>query len=306
MKHFLLALTILANANFPVKDIFLRHNLAESIVHSSAGARRGLRLSYVRLTTGVRLHYAEQGSPNGEPVIMLHGYTDSWFSYSRVMRLLEPNYHLYILDQRGHGDSDRPATGYTFREFAADVIAFMDAKGLNEATVVGHSMGSFVAQQVAVTAPDRVKRLVLIGSATSVRNNEVLELEQAVSQLEDPVPARFVREFQLGTTYRSLPQQFLKRVIQESLKVPARVWREVMAGMLQSPSASAPLTAIRVPTLILWGDRETIFPRAEQDSLAAAIPNSVLKIYPETGHGLHWEQPEQFVRDFDEFMTRTH
>ncbi len=261
-----------------------------------------MRFADVRLKTGVRLRYAEQGDPAGHPIILLHGYTDSGFSFSRVLPVFDPAYHVYVLDQRGHGDSDRPTSGYTFRDFAADVIAFMDAKGIKRATLVGHSMGSIVAQQVVLSAPQLVERLVLIGSATTVRNDMVLEFQQAVQTLKDTVPAEFVREFQASTVYQPLPDEFMNRVVAESLKLPARLWREVMAGMLAG-DCKAQLGGIRVPTLIIWGDRDTIFLRAEQDALAATLPNAVLKVYRETGHSPHWERPEQFVQDLKAFIT---
>jgi non-heme chloroperoxidase len=62
------------------------------------------------------------------------------------------------------------------------------------------------------------------------------------------------------------------------------------------------LRDIDVPTLILWGEQDALFPREEQERLAAAIPGATLKIYPETGHAVHWERPEQVVRDLDAFM----
>src|SRR5688572_4752201 len=91
------------------------------------------------LSTGVRLHYAERGDREGEAIIFLHGYSDSWFSFSRVLPLLSPSYHAIALTQRGHGDSDKPECCYTVDDFAADVDAFMDAVGIERATVVGHS-----------------------------------------------------------------------------------------------------------------------------------------------------------------------
>lgn len=90
------------------------------------------------LATGVRLHYAEQGDPNGESIIFLHGYSDSWFSFSRVFPLLSPEYHAFALTQRGHGDSDKPECCYTLDDFAADVDVFMEAVGIESATLVGH------------------------------------------------------------------------------------------------------------------------------------------------------------------------
>jgi len=109
---------------------------------------------------------------------MLHGFTDSWFSFSRVLPLLDNKYRVYILDQRGHGDSDRPVGGYALPQFAGDVLAFMDEMKIKQATIVGHCMGSFVSQHVVSEAPDRVSKLVLIASATSFRNNTVLELQR--------------------------------------------------------------------------------------------------------------------------------
>ena len=234
---------------------------------ASAGA---LRFADMRLATGVRLHYAEAGDPAGAPVIMLHGYTDSSFSFSRALSYLDRRHHVYLLDQRGHGDSERPASGYAFSDFVADVIAFMDAKGIARATLVGHSMGSFIAQGVALAAPARVEGLVLVGSATTVRNDVVLELRQALETLPESVPEKFAREFQLGTVHLPMPDEFMDRVVAESRKLPTRAWRAVMEGMLAG-DYRARLGEIQAPTLILWGDRDAIFPRSEQDALAAAI-----------------------------------
>ena len=259
------------------------------------------RFADARLATGVRLRYAELGDPAAQPLILLHGYSDSWFSYSRVLPGLARRHRVYALDLRGHGDSDRPAGGYTMPELAADVVAFMDAKGIERATVVGHSMGSFVGQQVAVRAPERVARLVLIGSATTFRSlMGVSELARAVDALSDPVPPEFAREFQVSTIHRPVPEEFLDRAVAESLKLPARVWRAVMAGMLATGAASE-LGRLGIPTLILWGDQDSCFARSEQEALVAAIPGALLKVYPETGHALHWERPEEFVRDLEGF-----
>jgi pimeloyl-ACP methyl ester carboxylesterase len=190
-------------------------------------------------------------------------------------------------------------------DLAADVIAFMDVKGIERATVVGHSMGSFVAQQVVAAAPERVARLVLIASTTTPRNVVgISDLARAVDSLVDPVPPEFAREFQVSTIYHPVPEEFLDEAVAVSLKLPARVWREIMAGMLATgPVAS--LGQSGIPTLILWGDRDSGFPRSEQEALLAAIPGAELKVYPETGHALHWERPAEFVRDLEAFLARS-
>jgi non-heme chloroperoxidase len=258
------------------------------------------------LSTGVRLHYAERGDPRGEAIVFLHGYSDSWFSFSRVLPLLSPSYHAFALTQRGHADSDKPGCCYTPNDFAADVDAFMEAVGIDEATLVGASTGALFAQRVTLSYPRRVSRLVLIGSQTPA--NEALSgLLEEVRALEDPVPPEFVREFQESTIYYPVPQEFLDTVVSESLKLPAHVWRDYLEQAVLSIDHDyvVELREINVPTLLLWGEQDPLFPREEQERLAEAIPDAALKIYPETGHAVHWDRPEEVVRDLEAFMKET-
>jgi non-heme chloroperoxidase len=268
-----------------------------------------LQFATTPLETGLRLHYAEQGDTSGEAIVFLHGYSDSWFSFSRMLPLLSAEYHAFALTQRGHGDSDKPECCYTPDDFAADVDAFMDAVGLEEATVVGASTGALFAQRVVLSYPRRVSRLVLVGAQTPANeaNEVVLGLQEEVRALEDPVPPEFVRAFQEGTIHQPVPQEFLDTVVSESLKLPARVWRDYLEGAVLSIDQDyvLPLRKIDVPTLILWGEQDPLFPREEQERLAAAIPGATLKVYPETGHAVHWDRPEWVVRDLEEFMKET-
>ena len=264
----------------------------------------GPRFAEVRLSNGVRLHYLEQGDPEGRPVLLIHGITDSWHSFSRVLPGISKSHRVYALDLRGHGDSDRPADGYTPRDMAGDVLAFMDAMGIRRATLVGHSMGSFVAQQTGLAAPERVAGLVLIGSGSTVRNEVTLELQQAMASLPDTVPADFVREFQVSTVHQPVPEEFMDRVVAESRKAPARVWRAALAGMLETERFTG-LGHHRVPALLLWGDRDGMFSRSEQEVLVAALPVASLKVYRETGHAPHWERPKEVIRDLESFLRTT-
>jgi pimeloyl-ACP methyl ester carboxylesterase len=254
----------------------------------------------VSLPTGVRLRYADVGPQNGKPLILLHGYSDSWFSFSVILGLVPPELRLVIPDQRGHGDSERPSGGYAPEELAGDAIALLEALGIRSAVVVGHSLGSFVAQRMATLAPRRVSSLVLVGSAAKAASDAVRSLVAAVQSLTDPVDIEFIREFQMSTIYRPVPPAFLDRVIAESLKLPARVWKAVLAGLLDLPVLLTDSIAIECPVSLFWGDRDAIFGREDQEELLRRIPHARLQVLKEVGHAVHWEAPGEFVRYLNE------
>jgi non-heme chloroperoxidase len=249
-------------------------------------------LGQVRLSTGLTLHYAAQGPAEGPAVILLHGYSDSWFSFSRVLPLLPTEMRIIAPDLRGHGDSDRPSAGYRIGDLAADVVALMDALAVPKAVVVGHSMGSFVARRVYELAPQRVSRLVLVGSAPIANNDVMRELALAVNSLGDPVDQTFVRDFQLSTISVPVPEPFLEAVIANSRRMPAAIWRAIMQGLLEyEPVALSP----EIRTLVLGGRRDAVFSATEHMVLARQFPRGELHLIDGVGHTLHWEQPSTFV-----------
>ena len=260
-----------------------------------------MRFDSVQLSTGPRLHYAEQGDTAGEAVLFLHGWPDSWFTYSRVLDLLSPQFLALVPDQRGFGESDKPESGYGIDVFAEDAVAFLDALEVERATIVGHSFGSFVTRQMAITHPERVARLVLIGSGVTAGTPVVLDAQAVTHTLQDRVSVEFAREFQSGTAYVPLPAPFFERLVFESMKLPARLWRETIDKLIAHRDP-APLSAIAAPTLLLWGEHDALFSREHQDQLVAGIPGARLIIYPETGHCPNWERPERVAADLQAFL----
>jgi pimeloyl-ACP methyl ester carboxylesterase len=280
----------------------------------------------VELRPGLRLPYVEQGDPGGVPVLLLHGVTDSWRSFERVLPHLPASLRVFALTQRGHGDADRPATGYRARDFADDVAAFTRALGLGPVVIVGHSMGATNAVRFALDHPARTLGLVLVAAFAGYRDNPVVTdfVRTGVARLEDPIDPAFVREFQRTTLAQPVPPDFFETVVGESLKVPARVWRAAFAAFLgDSPRAAPGSTEARVwraafaafleddgvgerggiaaPTLVVWGARDAFCPRADQDALVGAIAGARLLVYERAGHAVHWEEPERFAADLAAF-----
>ena len=173
-----------------------------------------LAIKSVELPGRARLTYAEQGDPLGIPVLLLHGATDSWRSFERVLPHLPDSIRAIAVTQRGHGESSRPEGGYRTSDFAADLVALMDALDLETAVIAGHCMGGSVAQRFALDYPERTQGLVLAGTFPTMRGNrDVQELWNSyVSTMTDPVDRHFVVRFQEGTLPNRCRKSFLRQL----------------------------------------------------------------------------------------------
>ena len=257
----------------------------------------------IELPGNINLNYVEQGISTGTPVIFLHGYTDSWHSFDSVLSNLPKNMHAFAITQRGHGNSDKPASGYSPKDFANDVAAFIEKRKLGPVVVVGHSMGGVVVQRFAMDHPELTKAVVIIGSATSVKNfSSVKEFVEMVNQLNDPIEPAFAEEFQKSTLAKPINDSYYKELVGESLKVPARVWKGILNDLMNY-DPSGELNIIRKPTLIVWGEQDIFCQRESQDNLLKSIKNSRLLIYKGTGHAVHWEEPQRFSNDLVIFIN---
>jgi pimeloyl-ACP methyl ester carboxylesterase len=259
----------------------------------------------INLETGVKLRYVDTGPRNGQPIIFLHGATDSSHSWSMTTPFLSDSYRILALDQRGHGDSEKPLFGYNIAQYADDVIAFMNKLRIQQAVIVGHSMGSFIAHQVASAYPNRVSKLVLIGSAkTGVGNPVITSLWEdpiGLPSFQDPIDPEFIRSWQTGPN--PVDPVFFEKVLSETAKVPALVWKGIFR-MLLSDDHSYFLKAITAPVLVIWGDLDVIFSRADQDALLAALPpGAQLMVFSGAGHNTHWEQPQAVALAIRTFLA---
>ena len=240
--------------------------------------------------------------PSGVPVIFLHGVTDSWRSFEWMLPHLPPTINAYAISVRGHGGSDRPAHGYEAPDFARDLNGFMERLEIPSAVVVGHSMGSGIALQFALDYPSRTRALVLMGAMSKWGGTpDIDELVTAVGRFTDTVDPAFVLDFQLSTVATSVPA-IIEVAVEESLRVPARVWQEAFAGIARF-DVSKELSKITVPTLVLWGSKETIATFAEQEVLVGGLERARLRVYEDAGHAIHWDEPARVARDIAAFVT---
>jgi pimeloyl-ACP methyl ester carboxylesterase len=247
----------------------------------------------VTLRTGITMKYAEAGNPLGTPVILLHGYTDSGRSFQFVMPALEkenPQLRIIAPDLRGHGESsmpdsaeciENPETCFEPADFAADIVALMDQLNIPKAHIVGHSMGSIVAQELVLSHSGRVNGLVLIGTFVSGKEcsacpflSELVELSWR-AELEKspgfhwPADAWSLTPNDLGEDAMAFLQNFwvvdmvaadafAQAILPETANVKLGTWIGVIKALAQMDNREA-LKNLKKPTLILWATQDNAF-----------------------------------------------
>lgn len=254
----------------------------------------------MRLDTGLTVPYVAHGDPTGTPVLLLHPWGESLRCFDLLFPLLPATIHAVAFDQRGHGEADKPADGYTLQDFADDVVAFMDAVGMSSAVLLGSSSGGYVAQEVAVRSPQHVSGLVLVGSPRSLRGRP--SFADAVDRLTDPVDRAWVKaSLNWFPRFHDVPSWYVEARVDDGVRMPAHVWRKALTGLCAAvpPTETGTITA---STLIMWGGRDELLSREDEEALAAVIPGSRLIVYDNTGHLVLWEQPERVASDLTEFV----
>ena len=262
------------------------------------------RAATVTLESGLNLSYAEQGTESGPAVLLLPGPTDSWRSYEPVLDRLPHSIRAIAVSQRGHGDSDKPDSGFGVEDFAGDVVELLNALEIDRAVLVGHSGSCLVARRVALDHPARIAGLVLEASPTNLCTDAALQfVSSVVAGLADPIDPDFARSFVANTSSDNVAPEVVDMLVADILKVPARVWHAMFSGLLDYDDTPE-LTRVGAPTLLIWGDDDPLVSREMQEVLADRIPHAELIIYPAVGHTPRWDDSQRFSGDLAAFVER--
>ena len=256
----------------------------------------------VRLPNGIKLAYVELGDPKGEPLLLLHGYTDTSRSWSLTAPHLA-RYRLIIPDQRGHGAADAPACCYSLSAFADDARLLLDALNVRKAAVAGHSLGSMIAITMAAEHPARVSAVVLVGStvlAPVKRGDWLYESAMAVGDRLDP-NSQFARDWHPANQPTRVDPAFAEAVNADLYRIEGHVWRSVMRELTDLP-VGRHARDIRAPVLILSGGKDPLFPAEHHAALIKAFPAAGAHVFAELGHNPNWEAPEAVAGRIDDFL----
>ena len=242
-------------------------------------------------------------SGEGTPLVFVHGFTTTAEFWREQVEAFSARHQMVRINLPGHGRSPRPEDrSYTIDAFVEDVLKVYRALAIESAVLVGLSMGGTVAQNFALSYPERVRALVLVGATphglgADVNVDNVLK---AIDELGVVVASQKVIERSFGAAASPQLVEFAKN---EVAQTPAFVAREAIAS-LNSSDSRARLGEIHVPTLVVVGDEDIITPPSESQALAAGIPSSELAIIPSAGHFPMLEQPDRFNPLLGEFLTR--
>jgi pimeloyl-ACP methyl ester carboxylesterase len=265
------------------------------------------------IADGVTFAYRELGPRSGTPVVFithLAAVLDNWDP--RVVDGIAAERHVITFDNRGVGASSG-STPRTIQEMAKDAVTFIRALGLEHVDIHGFSMGGMIAQVIAQTDPQLVRKLILSGTGPAggegIKNVTVvshLDTVRALFTLQDPKQFLF---FPRTANGRRAGKEFLARLKERTVDRDKAIsliaynnqLKAIHRWGLERPQD---LSVIQQPVLVANGDSDRMVPSKNSADLARRLPNAELVIYPDAGHGGIFQFHDQFVKSANEFLDR--
>jgi len=254
------------------------------------------------VVNGTELYYEEYGS--GNPLILLHGLTANILMYTREIEYLKNHFHVVALDSRGHGKSEKPSS-YTLNDHVKDVISLMDHLNINRASIMGISMGSYIAQGVALTIPDRVDKLILVSAKSNGKTSSMMRLfTEHTEELE-------------GLDYMEKINHVSKYIFHNMEAVANELFKGTDESLIltteQQTAANKALEGfdfrhelqkVTAQTLVVSGTYDGLNPPEEGKEIGSLIRDSQFVEFTESGHSPNVEEPEKFKQIVTEFLQK--
>jgi pimeloyl-ACP methyl ester carboxylesterase len=251
-------------------------------------------------TNGIELYYEERGS--GAPLLLIMGITAPGPVWEKHAVYWEKEFRCIIVDNRGVGRSEKPAGPYTTAQMADDYVGLLDALQIPEARVVGCSMGSTIAQQLAIRHPEKVRSLVLMCTWARCDNTAKAIFEHMMHCKARLRPEEFALYIQLLIYSKpSWDKDMMFAELEEGRKQAAMEQQpqplhglEGQAAACMTHDVLGRLGGVQQPALVIGGKDDVFTPVWMAEEVAGAMPNAELHLYDKSGHAFHWENLEDF------------
>ncbi len=262
-------------------------------------------------TNNIELYYEIHGA--GQPLVLISGLGYPLWQWHKMVPFLAEHFQVITFDNRGVGQSDKPAGPYTAQMLAADTAGLLETLGIEKAIIAGHSMGGFIAQAMALDFPQKVAKLILC-STNFGGPHHVPVTAEAMKVLTD-VTSDALTRFKNGLAVSTAPDWSEKNpeMIEEWVKWrianpidPAPYQAQMAIGFGLMPEAAAfenKLPRLNVPTLILFGAHDKVVPPENASLLAEKISGSKVVILPNAGHFFPIEVAEAASRTITDFAA---
>jgi pimeloyl-ACP methyl ester carboxylesterase len=249
------------------------------------------------------VHYETQG--RGQPVVLLHGWLESWLPWRGTMEALGTHWKTYALDFWGFGESGKQGGSFTVQDYVEMVDQFLERLGIERAPIIGHSMGGTVSLNVALDHPGRVQKVAVVGSPI-VGDGLTLFLRLSARR---SLAGLFYRVFPLGSWFLSpfyardwrrwykMFETDLSRTTMESF--------HYSIASLRRTDLRPRLSEIQVPVLGIYGRTDRIVDPKQREVLARAVSSAQIDYFERSGHFPMLDEPERFYQSLSEFLGRS-
>lgn len=285
------------------------------------------------LRTGVELNVITAGPEDANPVILLHGFPESHFTWRQLAPRLEHRFRLIMPDLRGFGGSDRPQEVKAYRSgiLVEDVLALADAMNIRRFSLVGHDLGGVIAWMVAQRHEKRIERLAIINAPhpsifqkSLIENSEQRRASQYINLLRAPgaeklIAADLDRFFdtviagnvQLVPILEAERRQYQAEWLQPGALTAMLNWYRASGVVVPRPKVTLPLPEallrlapkVAVPTVVLWGMRDTALLPVQLNGLETVVQDLVVVRLAEAGHFATWEAPDLIAGSLEPFLA---
>lgn len=273
---------------------------------------KGVTPLHITLPNGYKTRLLDTGGPHST-MVLVHGLGNSLEIWDRILPQLAQSFRVIAFDLPGFGEASQPDEAYDGPFFAAQIVALLDALGIERTTLVGNSLGASAILHMSAIAPHRIERAVLAAPGGIGRQTNVLMRAAALpligGWLARPTPANNRTTLKLALhdhkhltadllaafdRYASRPNS--ARAFVRSLQTGV-----TLRGSRDSAQTRALAAAFRAPALVIWGRQDRVFPMQYAAEAAQLIPGAQLTLIDACGHYPQWEQPEAFVAAVEAF-----